>query len=92
MSDIYSDVFHALDASVASSRCLASSDAQVQRALALFRNSGIDQEATDQLEAMSLQLHQLAIASLTNDNDQRLAAIERLRASAAIWMQRLPMQ
>jgi hypothetical protein len=92
MSDIYAAVYQALDASVASNRCLASSDAQIQRALAEFRRSGRDRAATAQLETIALHLHELAIASFTSNEAQRSAAIERLRASAQIWMQRLPMQ
>ena len=92
MTDIYSAVYQVLDVSVASNRCLASSDAQIQRALAQFRRSGTDRDATEQLEAISLQLHQLSIASLSGDSEQRSEAIERLRASAQVWMQRLPMQ
>jgi hypothetical protein len=92
MTDLYASVYQALDASVANNRCLASSDAQIQRALTQFRLSGKDREAAEQLEAIALQLHQLSVASLNGNRDQRRAAIERLRASAQTWMQRLPMQ
>lgn len=90
MTDVYHSVYEALDASVANSICLASSEAKVQRALTQFRANRSDPEAVVRLENISVVLQQLALASMTRDPLNRLAVVERLRASAKDWMLRLP--
>lgn len=92
MSDHYVAVFEALDAAVASNACLASSDAQIQRSLAYFRDQRTDAAAIEQLETASIELHRLSMANFANRRDERAAALRRLRKAAEIWMHRLPLQ
>ena len=88
----YASVYQALDAAVAASACLASSEARIHRALTDLRSDRADPEAVAQLEQAALELRRLSIASISNRQDERLAAIERLRAAAERWMDRLPIQ
>jgi hypothetical protein len=91
MTDTYSTVFRELDASVAGNRCLASSDAQIRRALARFQRSDQGRGATRQLAEIALQVQALSPTGFSREL-QRRAVIERLRDSARVWLQRLPMQ
>lgn len=88
-SDLYSQVYQALDASIASSTCLAWSEAQVQRALISLRG-GSDRETLSVLEQMSLNLSQLSAAARRGGQIERQAVLERLRGAARSWMERLP--
>jgi len=90
MSDIYSAVFSALDASVANNTCLASSEAQIQRALAQFRASRANRTATEQLERISVMLHELSLTSFSRDEQRRRALLDELRNASINWMNRLP--
>jgi hypothetical protein len=86
---LYAQVYQALDASIASSTCLARSEAQIQRALWSARATG-DDGAINELEQMSLNLSRLAIATRAPDHRERNAIIERLRVAARSWMEQLP--
>ena len=88
---LYAQVYEALDASIASSSCLARSEAQVQRALGCLRQIG-KPETLAELEQMSLNLNRLALATRRSDQPGRDAALERLRSAARTWMERLPIQ
>jgi hypothetical protein len=74
ISPHYSAVFEALDDAVASSTCLASSEARIQRALVHFRSRDADPLALSQLEQASVELHRLSLAKLANRQDERTAA------------------
>lgn len=91
MSNHYAAVFEALDAAVAGSASLASSEARIQRALVEFRNRRNDLAAIKQLEEVSLDLHRLSNASIGNRHAERAAALERLRQAADRWIERLPL-
>jgi hypothetical protein len=91
MSDHYAAVFEALDAAVAGSASLASSEASIQRALVEFRKGRNDPAAIKQLEEVSLDLHRLSNASIGNQQAERAAALERLRQAADRWIERLPL-
>lgn len=90
MSDVYSEVHEALQATVATNRCLASSEAQIQRALVHFRTAANEPETTRQLERMSITLHKLWLARAPSKQAERIAALEQLRTSAECWKLRLP--
>lgn len=91
MSDHYAAVFEALDAAVAGSASLASTEARIQRALVDFRERRNDPAAIEQLEAVSLDLHRLSNASIGNRHAERAVALERLRQAADRWIERLPL-
>jgi hypothetical protein len=86
---LYAQVYQALDESIATNSCLARSEAQVQRALWSLRDSG-DRETLAELELMSVNLSRLSIATRGSDQREREAVLERLRAAARSWMERLP--
>lgn len=88
-SDLYSQVYEALDASIASSTCLAWSEARLQRALCGLRVAG-DSEMLAEVEQMSVTLNRLALASRAADQNERHEVLERLRSAARSWMERLP--
>ncbi len=90
LSGVYAEVYQALDASVASQTCLASSEAVIQAALATFRSAKIDAEGRACLTTMSHQLQALQIATVAGDASERALARQQLSASAERWLQRLP--
>lgn len=91
-SSVYAAVFEAIDASVAMQRCLPQAQASVQRALVQLRRTKSDADAVQELERMSVHLHQLATASMSTKDEMRNVAVEQLRRAASSWMARLPMQ
>ncbi|HJQ17147.1 MAG TPA: hypothetical protein VJ859_09105 [Allosphingosinicella sp.] len=91
VSDIYREVYQALDASVAALTCLPSSEAVVRRALSRFQGESSDQWAVDRLGEASIALQALAAAVGRGECAERLAATDRLSRVARSWIERLPM-
>jgi hypothetical protein len=90
MSDIYSSVYEALDATVTGNVCLASSEARIQRALTQCRQSGANRATTEQLERISVMLHELSMATFRRNQAHRQDLLERLRAASIHWANRKP--
>jgi hypothetical protein len=90
-ASLYSDVYEAIDSSIAIGRCLPAADANVQRALVHFRGTDRDPEAVRQLENISVHLHQLTAAAMRPQGPCRNAAVQQLTMLANEWMARLPM-
>jgi hypothetical protein len=90
LPETYSRVYAALDATVASQTCLASSEAMIQRALTEFRTRVEDPEALQQLTDMSVELQALRVAAMRGDMSNRVLAREQLSAMAQRWIGRLP--
>jgi hypothetical protein len=74
LPETYSRVYAALDVTVASQTCLASSEALIQRALQEFRAHRHDPEAVQQLRDISVEMQSLRVAALTGDSRSRLLA------------------
>jgi hypothetical protein len=91
MTEAYSIVARELEASIADNRCLASSEAQIGRALARFQRMDCGRNATRQLAEIAHRVQALSPNGFSKEI-QRRAVIERLRDSARVWLQRLPMQ
>jgi hypothetical protein len=90
LPETYSRVYAALDATVASQTCLASSEALIQRALSEFRAQRSDPEAVQQLTDISVELQTLRAAAMRGDSRSRVLAREQLSALAERWIARLP--
>jgi hypothetical protein len=91
-ASLHAAVYEAIDGSIAAERCLPSTVASVQRALAHLRASPADPEAVRQLESISVHLHQLTAATMRAEENGRRAAVAQLSLLAGQWMARLPMQ
>ena len=91
LSEVYREVYEALDSSVGALTCLPSSEAVVRRALWRFQTQSSDQWAVDRLGEASVALQALAASALRGESVERLAATERLGRIARLWMDRLPM-
>jgi hypothetical protein len=90
LPETYSRVYAALDATVASQTCLASSEAMIQRALSEFRAQRSDPEALQQLGDISVELQSLRAAAMRGDCARRVLARKQLSAMAGRWIERLP--
>jgi hypothetical protein len=90
LPEVYSQVYAALDATVASQTCLPSSEAMIQRALVEFRVQKSDSDALQQLTGMFIEMQSLRLAGFMGESQSRIVAREQLSAMAERSIGRLP--